>query len=112
MLGPLLEVRTVTAGAVAAIFGGADVATSLAGAAAQSDALIMTNAPAIADVLVAGGRDAATPVAVVCDGSMPAERTVLTTLGGLADALEAQAVRAPAIIVVGEVVRVAHPEAF
>ncbi len=74
--------------------------------------MAVENAPAIADVLVAGGRDAATPVAVVSDGSMPAERTVLTTLGGLADALEAQAVRAPAIIVVGEVVRVAHPEAF
>jgi uroporphyrin-III C-methyltransferase/precorrin-2 dehydrogenase/sirohydrochlorin ferrochelatase len=74
--------------------------------------MAVENAPAIADELVKGGRDATTPVAVVCDGSMPAERTVLTTLGGLADALEAKAVRAPAIIVVGEVVRVARPEAF
>ena len=40
VLGPLREVRTVTAGAVAAIFGGADVASSLADAAQQSDALI------------------------------------------------------------------------
>ena len=40
MLGPLREVRAVTAGAVAAIFGGADVATSLTEAAAQSNALI------------------------------------------------------------------------
>ena len=40
VLGPLREVRSVTAGAVAAIFNGADVAASLAAAAAQSDALI------------------------------------------------------------------------
>ena len=40
VLGPLREVRSVTAGAVAAIFGGADVASSLAAAATQSNALI------------------------------------------------------------------------
>ena len=39
-LGPVLEVRSVTAGAVAAIFNGADPTTSLAAAAAQSDALL------------------------------------------------------------------------
>jgi sn-glycerol 3-phosphate transport system substrate-binding protein len=40
IVGPLREVRTVTAQGVAAIFGGADVATTLANAAAQADALI------------------------------------------------------------------------
>jgi sn-glycerol 3-phosphate transport system substrate-binding protein len=40
VLGPLREVRSVTAGAVAAIFGGADVPTSLSSAAAQANALI------------------------------------------------------------------------
>lgn len=40
VVGPLREVRTVTAQAVAAIFAGADVATSLAAAAQQADALI------------------------------------------------------------------------
>ncbi|MGI9053619.1 MAG: ABC transporter substrate-binding protein [Ilumatobacteraceae bacterium] len=40
VVGPLREVRSVTAGAVAAIFAGADVASSLAAAAQQSDALI------------------------------------------------------------------------
>ncbi|QYJ05018.1 uroporphyrinogen-III C-methyltransferase [Nocardioides panacisoli] len=68
------------------------------------------NAPAIATALVEGGRAPGTPVAVVCDGTMPTERTVLATLGTLADQLEAERVQAPAIIVVGEVVRVAHPE--
>ncbi len=40
VLGPQREVRSVTANAVAAIFNGADVASSLADAAAQSNALI------------------------------------------------------------------------
>ena len=40
IVGPLREVRTVTAQAVASIFAGADVATSLASAVAQADALI------------------------------------------------------------------------
>ena len=40
VLGPLLEVRTVTAGAVAAIFGGADVASVARRRGPQSDALI------------------------------------------------------------------------
>ena len=74
--------------------------------------MAVENAPAIASALVEGGRAAGTPVAVVCDGSMAAERTVFATLGTLGEALEANAVRAPAIIVVGEVVRVAHPEAY
>ena len=40
VLGPLREVRAVTAQAVAEIFGGADVATALDGATQQSDLLI------------------------------------------------------------------------
>ncbi|NHC21801.1 uroporphyrinogen-III C-methyltransferase [Nocardioides sp. IC4_145] len=74
--------------------------------------MAVQNAPAIADALVAGGRDAGTPVGVVCDGTMPGERTVLSTLGTLAADLEAERVKPPAIIVVGDVVAVAHPERF
>ena len=74
--------------------------------------MAVENAPAIAAALLAGGRDTDTPVAVVCDGSMPTERTVLATLGTLGSAIAEQDVRPPAIIVVGEVVRVAHPEHF
>ena len=74
--------------------------------------MAVENAPAIATALLVRGRDEATPVAVVCDGTMPTERTVLSTLGSLADDLAQHAVTAPAIIVVGEVVRVAHPDAF
>jgi uroporphyrin-III C-methyltransferase/precorrin-2 dehydrogenase/sirohydrochlorin ferrochelatase len=74
--------------------------------------MAVENAAAIAESLVKGGRGADTPVAVVCDGSMPAERTVLATLGTLGEEIEASSVRAPAIIVVGEVVRIAHPSHF
>jgi uroporphyrin-III C-methyltransferase / precorrin-2 dehydrogenase / sirohydrochlorin ferrochelatase len=74
--------------------------------------MAVENAAAIAATLLARGRDAGTPVAVVCDGSMPTERTVLSTLASLADDLMRHTVTAPAIIVVGEVVRVAHPDAF
>jgi len=74
--------------------------------------MAVQNAPAIAAALVEGGRPAGTPVAVICDGTMPTERTVLSTLGRLADDLAAEGVRPPAIIVIGEVVRVAHPEAY
>jgi uroporphyrin-III C-methyltransferase / precorrin-2 dehydrogenase / sirohydrochlorin ferrochelatase len=71
--------------------------------------MAVDNAPAIAEVLLAGGRDAATPVAVIVDGTMPTERTVLSTLGTLAADLTAHRVVPPAIIVVGEVVAVARP---
>jgi uroporphyrin-III C-methyltransferase/precorrin-2 dehydrogenase/sirohydrochlorin ferrochelatase len=74
--------------------------------------MAVENAPAIAAALMQGGRPEATSVAVICDGTMPTERTVLATLGTLADRLEQEAVKPPAIIVVGEVVRVAHPEGF
>jgi uroporphyrin-III C-methyltransferase/precorrin-2 dehydrogenase/sirohydrochlorin ferrochelatase len=74
--------------------------------------MAVENAPAIATALLERGKDPATPVAFVCDGTMPTERTVLSTLGSLAADLDANKVLAPAIIVIGEVVRVAHPEAF
>ncbi|WP_067429875.1 uroporphyrinogen-III C-methyltransferase [Nocardioides jensenii] len=74
--------------------------------------MAVRNAPAIAETLVAEGRDVATPVAVIMDGTMPEERTVLSTLGTLAADIEAQSVTPPAIIVIGEVVAVARPEHF
>lgn len=71
--------------------------------------MAVDNAPAIAEALLAGGRDATTPVAVIVDGTMPTERTVLSTLGTLDEDLVAHRVVPPAIIVVGEVVAVARP---
>ncbi len=71
--------------------------------------MAVDNAPAIADALLAGGRPASTPVAVIVDGTMPTERTVLTTLDSLGADLAAHEVVPPAIIVVGDVVAVARP---
>jgi uroporphyrin-III C-methyltransferase/precorrin-2 dehydrogenase/sirohydrochlorin ferrochelatase len=71
--------------------------------------MAVDNAPAIAATLIEGGRAATTPVGVIVDGTMPTERTVLTTLGSLADDLAAHEVVPPAIIVIGEVVAVARP---
>ncbi|GAA4126055.1 uroporphyrinogen-III C-methyltransferase [Nocardioides fonticola] len=74
--------------------------------------MAVQNAPVIAERLVGGGRAPSTPVAIVCDGTMPGQRTVLSTLATVADDLEREQVRPPAIIVVGDVVAVAHPERF
>ncbi len=71
--------------------------------------MAVENAPAIAEALVAGGREPSTPVAVIQEGTMPGEQTVLSTLGALGADLAEQAVRPPAIIVVGDVVGVARP---
>ena len=61
-------------------------------------------APAIAATLVEHGRSPQTPVAVVSEGSTPNQRTVRTTLGGLAQTVAEERIRPPAVWVVGEVV--------
>jgi uroporphyrin-III C-methyltransferase / precorrin-2 dehydrogenase / sirohydrochlorin ferrochelatase len=70
------------------------------------------NLPAIADRLVAGGRAPSTPVAVVAEGTMPGERTVLSTLETVAADVEREDVRPHAIVVVGDVVAVGNPERY
>ena len=74
--------------------------------------MAVQNAPAIAQALLDGGRSGQTPVAIVCDGTMATQRVVLTTLAALKKTLATDEIRPPAIIVIGEVVRVAHPDAF
>ncbi|WP_232676923.1 uroporphyrinogen-III C-methyltransferase [Nocardioides sp. R-C-SC26] len=74
--------------------------------------MAVEHGPQIAAALVEGGRPADTPVAFVCDGSMPTERVVLCTLGDVAATIEREGVQPPAIIVVGDVVAVAHPHHF
>ncbi len=59
----------------------------------------MTTRAAIADALVRGGRAADTPVAVIQEGTTPAQRVVRTTLAGLG----AVELDPPAVIVVGPV---------
>ncbi|HWM11525.1 MAG TPA: uroporphyrinogen-III C-methyltransferase [Solirubrobacteraceae bacterium] len=59
--------------------------------------------PRIAEELVAGGRSPDEPVAVVERGTLPGQRTLLATLGDVAERAEQEQVRAPAITLVGPV---------
>jgi uroporphyrin-III C-methyltransferase/precorrin-2 dehydrogenase/sirohydrochlorin ferrochelatase len=62
--------------------------------------------PAIVAALLAGGRPADTPAAVVQDGTTGAERVVRAPLSGLVDAVKAAGIRPPAVVVIGSVVSV------
>jgi uroporphyrinogen III methyltransferase / synthase len=57
-----------------------------------------------AAALIGAGRDAEEPAAAVERGTMDGQRTVVATLGTLAEAIEREDVKAPALIVVGGVV--------
>ncbi|MBV8531803.1 MAG: uroporphyrinogen-III C-methyltransferase, partial [Candidatus Eremiobacteraeota bacterium] len=57
----------------------------------------------IASQLIAHGLAEATPVAVVQDGTLPSQRTVLGTLATIAEAAAAAKIGAPAVVVVGGV---------
>ncbi len=60
---------------------------------------------AIASALIDGGRDAETPSALVQQASTPGQRVVEAPLGGIAKAAREAGIEAPALFVVGEVVR-------
>ena len=55
--------------------------------------------------LVKRGRDASTPVAVICDGTTPRQRVLTSTLADVAEQASRQGIRPPAVVVVGDVVR-------
>jgi uroporphyrin-III C-methyltransferase len=59
----------------------------------------------IAKELVVTGRSADTPVAVIRWGTYETQQTVIGSLTNIADLVEREHVRAPAVIVIGEVVR-------
>jgi len=56
-----------------------------------------------AAALIAAGRDPEEPAAAIERGTMAGQRTVLATLGTLAETVEREAIAAPALIVVGPV---------
>jgi uroporphyrinogen III methyltransferase/synthase len=56
-----------------------------------------------AAALIAGGRDPEEPAAAIERGTWPGQRTVSATLATIADAVERERVKAPALIVVGKV---------
>jgi uroporphyrinogen III methyltransferase/synthase len=58
-----------------------------------------------AAALIEAGRDPEEPAAAIERGTMSGQRTIAATLGTLAEAVEREAVKAPALIVVGQVAR-------
>ena len=66
--------------------------------------------PRIAEQLMAAGRAADEPAAIVQEGTLPGQRTVLSTLERLPD--DAAGVQAPAVTVVGEVARLGEELAW
>lgn len=64
----------------------------------------MANLPLIAEQLMAHGRPASTPVAVVRWATTPRQRTLTATLGDVVEKVRAAGIKPPAVIIVGEVV--------
>jgi len=58
-----------------------------------------------AAALIEAGRDADEPAAAIERGTWPGQRTVTATLGTIAETVEREQIKAPALIVVGEVAR-------
>lgn len=65
------------------------------------------NAEILAEKLIAAGLPPATPAAAIANGTLPNQRTMLTTLANLAADLAAQAFKPPTLIIVGKVVSLA-----
>jgi len=65
----------------------------------------MKTLPDVIDKLIAGGRPADTPAAVIRWGTTPDQRTVVGTLADIVRRVEEAGLEPPAITVVGEVVR-------
>jgi uroporphyrin-III C-methyltransferase len=66
----------------------------------------LSNAAAIADHLIAAGRDAATPTLIVENASLPGERRLVTTLAELG--AETGDLAGPALLIVGEAMALAQ----
>ncbi len=69
-------------------------------------------APAIAGALVEHGRSPDTQVGIVSDGSTATQRTIRTTLADLPRAIAEEALRPPAVLVIGDVVGLAQASGF
>jgi uroporphyrin-III C-methyltransferase/precorrin-2 dehydrogenase/sirohydrochlorin ferrochelatase len=80
---------------------------SLAGTDATLVLLMaVANLAAIAATLVAGGRDPLSGAAIVENASLPAQRVVRCRLGDLGEVAQRVGVVPPAVVIVGDVVRV------
>ena len=70
----------------------------------------VATATAIAEKLMADGLAPDTPVAILEKGTLPEARALRTLLADLGGAVEREAVQSPAVLVVGEVVRLGDTE--
>jgi uroporphyrin-III C-methyltransferase / precorrin-2 dehydrogenase / sirohydrochlorin ferrochelatase len=67
--------------------------------------MAVSHLDSVAAELIKRGRDAATPVAVICDGTTPGQQVLTSTLADVASDAEDAGIRPPAVVVIGEVVR-------
>jgi uroporphyrin-III C-methyltransferase len=65
----------------------------------------VANLRLITDQLIACGKDPNTPAAIIRWGTYETQQTVTSTLRAIADTAEAEGIRPPAVIIIGEVVR-------
>jgi uroporphyrinogen III methyltransferase/synthase len=72
----------------------------------------MKQLPEISRHLIDGGRAADMPAAVIERGTLPGQRSVVATLGDIAERVAAEGVRPPAITLVGPVAKLAEEIAW
>lgn len=70
----------------------------------------MTAAAGIAEALMAHGRASDTPVAVIYHGTRPDQKVVIASLATLQQQISAEAIKPPALMIVGEVVSLYRPD--
>ena len=68
----------------------------------------VANFDAIVRGLLEGGLSAATPAAAIQNGTLPTQKSTVTTLSALAQAMAHAGIASPAVIVIGDVVRFAQ----
>lgn len=64
----------------------------------------MENLPHIVERLLANGRPASTPIALIRWGTRPEQETLVGTLGDIVDKAQERGLKSPVVIIVGEVV--------
>jgi siroheme synthase len=71
----------------------------------------MTAAAGIAEALMDHGRLPETPVAVIYHGTRPDQKVAITTLSALSETIKTETIKPPALLIVGDVVRLYRPAA-
>ncbi len=114
---PLTHWQHAASFAVAAGFLAEDAATrpnwpALAGVETLVILMPLQNLAAITAELLAAGRAAGTPALVVQHGTLPQQRQLRATLGTVVEAVQAAQITRPALLVLGDVVKLADELAW